>query len=113
MFGGSSPVAAMLDEDLGAEPSLAAMPVTAAATELGLAGPEDALVAGGVGAVALPEAPYSIWNILSLILVSILLILVGMMMYELLRNMWGFDTPIKTNEFDAWLMDTILGWFEK
>ena len=70
------------------------------------------LAVAGVGAAALPEAPYSIWNILSLILVSILLILVGMMMYELLRNMWGFDTPIKTNEFDAWLMDTILGWFE-
>jgi excisionase family DNA binding protein len=114
LIGGGSPVAAMLDEDLGAEPSLAKMPVTAAATELGLAGPEDALAAGmGAGAVALPEAPYSVWNILSLILVSILLILVGMMMYELLRNMWGFDTPIKTNEFDAWLMDTILGWFEK
>ncbi len=107
---GGSPVAGLLDEDLGAEPSLAAMPVMSAATELGLAGPEDGL---GAGAVSLPEAPYSIWNILSLILVSILLILVGMMMYELLRNMWGFDTPIKTNEFDAWLMDTILGWFEK
>ena len=102
----------MLDDDLGDGPSLAAMPVMSAATELGLAGPEDALAAGG-GAAALPEAPYSIWNILSLILVSILLILVGMMMYELLRNMWGFDTPIKTNEFDAWLMETILGWFEK
>ncbi len=112
MVSGGSPVAGLLDEDLGSEPSLAAMPVMSAATELGLAGPEDALAAGGGGA-ALPEAPYSIWNILSLILVSILLILVGMMMYELLRNMWGFDTPIKTNVFDAWLMDTILGWFEK
>src|SRR5207248_211909 len=77
MAGGGSPVAGLLDEDLGAEPSLAAMPVMSAATELGLAGPEDALAAGGMGAAALPEAPYSIWNILSLILVSILLILVG------------------------------------
>ena len=42
-----------------------------------------------------------------------LLILVGMMMYELLRNMWGFDKPIKTADFDTWLMDMILGWFEK
>ena len=42
-----------------------------------------------------------------------LLILVGMMMYELLRNMWGFEKPIKTAEFDTWLMDMILGWFEK
>ena len=89
------------------------MPVTSAATELGLAGPEEALAAGGAGAAALPEAPYSIWNILSLVLVCLLLMLVGIMMYELLRNMWGLNTPVKTNEFDAWLMDTILGWFEK
>ena len=110
-----TPVAAMLDEDLGAEPTLAAMPLTAAATDLGLASPEDALAMGGFGssAAALPEAPYSIWNIVSLVLVSMLLILVGMMMYELLRNMWGFDKPIKTAEFDTWLMDLILGWFEK
>ena len=67
------------------------------ATELGLASPEDALAMGGYGAAAaLPEAPYSIWNIVSLVFVSMLLILVGMMMYELLRNMWGFDKPIKT-----------------
>ena len=63
----------------------------------------------GASAAALPEAPYSIWNIVSLVLVSMLLILVGMMMYELLRNMWGFDKPIKTTEFDTWLMDMILG----
>jgi excisionase family DNA binding protein len=110
-----SPVAGLLDEDLGAEPTLAAMPMTSAATELGLAGPDDALMGGGAAAAALPEAPYSIWNILSLALVCLLLILVGMMMYELLRNMWGLNAPIKTvgGEFDSWLMDTILGWFEK
>jgi excisionase family DNA binding protein len=113
MVASGSPVAGLLDEDLGAEPALAAMPVTAAATELGLAGPEDAMAAGGAGAAAMPEAPYSIWNILSLVLVCMLLILVGMMMYELLRNMWGLQAPIKTNEFDAWLMDNILNWFEK
>ena len=109
-----TPVAAMLDEDLGSDASLAAMPL-AAATDLGLAGAEDALAMGGfdASAAALPEAPYSIWNILALVFVSMLLILVGMMMYELLRNMWGFDKPIKTSEFDGWLMDTILGWFEK
>jgi len=108
-------VAAMLDEDLGAEPTLAAMPSMAAATELGLASPEDALALGGFGAsaAALPEAPYSIWNIVSLVGISVLLILVGMMMYELLRNMWGFEKPIKTAEFDTWLMDLVLGWFEK
>ncbi len=110
-----TPVAAMLDEDLGAEPTLSAMPLTAAATDLGLAGPEDALALGGFGssAAALPEAPYSVWNIVSLVLISMLLIIVGMMVYELLRNMWGFEKPVKSAEFDTYLMDMILNWFEK
>ena len=116
MVASGSPVAAMLDEDLGAEPQLAAMSMApGGATDLGLATPEDALAMGGFGpaVAALPEAPYSIWNVLSLVFVSLLLILVGMMMYELLRNMWGLEKPIRTLEFDTWLMDTILGWFEK
>ena len=110
-----TPVAAMLDEDLGAEPTLSAMPLTAAATDLGLVSPEDALAMGGFGssAAALPEAPYTIWNILALVFVSMLLMFVGMMMYELLRNMWGFDKPMHTADVNTWLMDTILNWFEK
>jgi len=116
MVAGGTPVAAMLDEDLGAESPLAAMPLAPAA-DLGLASSEDALAMGGFGAsaAALPEAPYTIWNIVSLVLVSMLLILVGMMMYELLLNMWGFDKPIRQIQpsVDSWLMDTILGLFEK
>src|SRR5208283_3351934 len=111
-----APVVAMLDEDLGGESPLAAMPLAPSA-ELGLASPEDALAMGSFGsaAAALPEAPYTIWNIVSLVLVSMLLILVGMMMYELLLNMWGFDKPIRQIQpsVDSWLMDTILGLFEK
>jgi excisionase family DNA binding protein len=108
-----TPVAAMLDEDLGGDATLSAMPLTAAATDLGLASPEDALAMGSYGATAaLPEAPYTIWNILSLALVGIILVLVGMMMYELLRNMWGYD-QVKPNPVDAWLMDTILGFINK
>ncbi len=42
-----------------------------------------------------------------------LLILVGMMMYDLLLNMWGFDKPVKPNPFDSYLMDMIINWFEK
>ena len=105
---GGTPVAAMLDEELGADSALVPM----ATTELGLAGPEDAL-AFGSSAAALPEAPYSVWNIISLVLVSMLLILVGMMMYDLLLNMWGFDKPVKPNPFDSYLMDMIINWFEK
>ncbi len=112
----ATPVAAMLDEDLGAEPALAAMPMAAASTDLGLASPDDLALGGfGSAAAALPEAPYTIWNIVSLVFVSLLLILVGMMMYELLLNMWGFQSgkPIRPGPVDSWFMDTILGWFEK
>jgi hypothetical protein len=110
--GSGTPVAAMLDEDLGAEPALAAMPMAAASADIGLASPQDALAMGGFGGAAatLPEAPYTIGNIVTLVFVSLLLILVGMMMYELLRNMWGFDKP---GPIDSWLMDTVLRWFEK
>ena len=65
------------------------------ATDLGLASPEDALAMASfdASAAALPEAPDTLWNIVSLVLISMLLILAGMMMYDLLRNMWGFDKP--------------------
>ncbi len=36
--------------------------------------------------------------------------LVGMMMYDLLRNMWSWNGAHPVN---SGLMDTILGWFEK
>jgi excisionase family DNA binding protein len=115
MVASATSVAAMLDEDLGAEPTLAAIPLTASAGDIGLASPEDALAMGGFGssAAALPEAPYSVLNVVSLVLISVLLVLVGMMMYELLLNMWGFEKPINPSKVDSWLMDTILNWFEK
>lgn len=101
-------VAAMLDEDIG-DVSMSPM-LMVPATDLSLAGPEGAMIGFDSSAAALPEAPYSIWMILGLAFISVLLILVGMMMYELLRNMWGFEKPI---EFDTRLLDGILGWFEK
>ena len=103
-------VAAMLDEDIGDVSMLAGMPLMAAATDLSLAGPEGMAMGGFDSSAALPEAPYSIWMILGLAGVSLTLVLVGMMMYELLRNMWGFEKPI---EFNTGLLDGILGWFEK
>jgi hypothetical protein len=66
---------------------------------------QAALAAG----MALPEAPYSIWNILGLSLCVILLVFGGMMAYDLVRNMWSWDGPLNMNSS---LMDTVLGWFE-
>ena len=99
-------MAAMLDEDL----SVGGMGAAAAA-----AGPMQAPQGFADGAAlaqsaaSLPEAPYSAWVVLSLALCAIFLILTGMMSYDLLRNMWSWDTPYDINSS---IMDTVLSWFE-
>ncbi|MGD0899628.1 MAG: helix-turn-helix domain-containing protein [Thermoguttaceae bacterium] len=114
MIASGGSMAAMLDEDLGAMSGASGAGLLAAgAGEAALASHGDvlALEAGMVHpAVALPEAPYSIWNILGLVFCTLLLILVGMMMYDLLRNMWSWQGVHHVNSA---LMDTILSWFEK
>ena len=47
--------------------------------------PESALAGGR------PELPYSIWNILSLMAIVLVLSLTGMLMTDLVRNMWSWD----------------------
>jgi hypothetical protein len=48
----------------------------------------------------LPEAPYSIWNIIALLTIFVILGLTGMLMADLIRNMWSWtetftaSTPI-------------------
>lgn len=54
------------------------------------------------------EAPYSLWNVLSLTACSLILCLTGIMMFDLIRNMWSWDSPYG---FNSTLMDTILGLF--
>lgn len=39
----------------------------------------------------LPEMPYSIWNVLSLLLIVMVLATTGMLMTDLVRNMWSWD----------------------
>lgn len=113
MIGGpaTASMVAMLDEDLSTAPMpgvgttavSAATPGFAPMPQIGL-GPEAAMVP------ALPEAPYSIWNVLSLALCIVILSLVGMMMYDLLRNMWSWNG---TYSITSSIMDFILGLFEK
>ena len=40
---------------------------------------------------AAPEMPYSIWNILALLLIVVTLSLTGMLMTDVVRNMWSWD----------------------
>ncbi len=85
--------------------------------------PADMAMAGvaapGMGAgqpvfvqVPVQEVPYSIWNVLSLGLVALMLALTGMLMVDVMLNMWSFgggssastaimDTFIKTFGLDS------------
>ena len=62
----------------------------------------DALGGGGVPAAAIgpagayaaaefPEAPYSVWNIMGLVLILAFLSLTGVLMTDVMRNMWGWE----------------------
>jgi hypothetical protein len=63
--------------------------------------------AAGYGA-ALPETPYSVWNVILLVMVTLFLIVGGMMMMDLTRNMWAFDG---TSVASTPLMDAIVSAF--
>ena len=114
--GGGGAMAAMLDEDLSAQP----------ADELGIGDPLDAQQMGmapaanqpggfadgapvAPAAAASPEAPYSGWNILSLVLCVLILTFCGMFMTDLLWNMWSWDSATSIN---SWTMDWVLSLFE-
>jgi hypothetical protein len=101
--GGRQPaMAAMLEEDLGGTET---SPLVA---DTGYGQPA---FAGGPAFMATPtvvEAPFSIANIVFLSLCGLLLLLCGMMLYDLLRSMWSWQGTYSVN---SWLMETITGWF--
>lgn len=97
----------MLEEDLGEGlGSAAALGDAALAPAAGRA----AATAGAAGAFAAPEPAYSGWNVVSLIFCALLLMLSGMLMYDLMRNMWSWSGPYSVNSS---MMDMVLSWFEK
>lgn len=54
---------------------------------------------------AVAEAPYSVWNVISLGLVAGMLALSGMMMVDVIFNMWSFNEPssISTGIMDSFM----------
>ena len=48
-------------------------------------------------AAQLPEAKYSIWNVLSLMLVFAMLAITGMLMVDVVQNMWQYDEPVSAS----------------
>ena len=111
MVGDSSGVsmAAMLDEDVSAQQPLdMGMAAPLAGTSV-LAAQPTTLAEGAAlmqpGATL--EAPYTGLQIAGLAVCSVVLVLCGMMMYDLLRSMWSFEQPFAIT---SQLMNTILGW---
>jgi excisionase family DNA binding protein len=49
--------------------------------------------AAGMAYGPLPEAPYSIWNIIVLLTIFVILGMTGMLMADLMRNMWSWNEP--------------------
>lgn len=97
------PAEGILEEDLGEQLGAAAAGVGA----LAAAPAQEPAAAAATAAV--PEAPFSGWNILSLAMCSVLLLVVGMFMFDLLRNMWSWNGPYGVNSS---MMDMVLSWFE-
>jgi excisionase family DNA binding protein len=56
---------------------------------------EAAVVAGAVPSIAAihaPEAAYTVWNLMALIFVVLLLAVTGMLMADVVRNMWAWNS---------------------
>lgn len=64
----------------------------------------------GAGEYVAPEAPYSIWNVLSLACCALILLFGGMCMYDLIRNMWSWDQPYSVT---SGIMEQVAAWFKK
>ncbi len=102
-------MAAMLDEDFAA-PGAAVGPMAGplGAAPMGptiLTGPTAGYDPNALASQALPETPYTVLQVLSLAGCLLLLMLGGMMSYDLLRNMWSWNGPYSVNSS---LMDWIL-----
>src|SRR5690606_6399755 len=61
--------------------------------------------APGYLTAATPEAPYTVMNVLGLVACVFLLMITGMLMTDLMRNMWSFDSD---HVMSTSLMDGIL-----
>jgi len=101
MIGGAfaGDAAAMLEPDTaGEEP---------AAPDLGVVSQP---AAAAFVSPSLPEAPYSIWNVLSLMVCILVLGLCGIMMFDMVRNIWSWDQsyPVNSSLMD-WIIDMFSG----
>jgi len=109
--GAGDGMAAMLDEEGGADAGMAFGASEGAPEAVGAFGAAQPAAAGAAlapGAAALPEAPYGKLAMAGLTCCVVLLVLSGMMAYDLMRNMWSWGG---TYSVTSSLMDMVLGLF--
>jgi hypothetical protein len=105
MLGSRQPaMAAMLEEDMGDSGLSPLLSADAGFGGHSALGATSAFMA----APQVVEAPFSLWNILGLTFCTVLLMLCGMMLYDLMRTMWSWDAPYQVNSS---LMDALTGMF--
>ena len=95
------PAGGLLEDDLGEG--------LGAAAALGGAALAPAPTQTMAPAAAALEESFTGWNVASLAMCSVVLLLIGMFMFDLLRNMWSWNGPYTVNSS---LMDMVLSWFE-
>jgi Helix-turn-helix domain len=98
----ASGMVAMLEEDTGAEGALG---VTAT----------GALAAGPtlIAAPQAAEAPYSGWNVVGLVCCALLLLMTGMMVFDLSRNMFQWSGVGGANKSIFESIEKTIGWMDK
>jgi Helix-turn-helix domain len=113
MFAGGGSGGGLLEEEPSAGPlsggglSPVLAPTSAFATSTA------AMMSGGAPIAAPAEAPYSTANITVLSVCVVLLMLCGMMTFDLMRNMWGWNGPYSVNSSILDSIGKTVGWMEK
>ncbi len=59
-----------------------------------------------------PEAPFSGWSVLGLACCALLLVMVGIVMQDTIRNMWQFESPNPISQKITDSLDKSIGWLE-
>jgi hypothetical protein len=98
----------LIVEDVATAPLGQAPSVDIGAMLGGAGQPVSYAQAPGAVQAAPPEAPYSVWNVLGLMSCALVLMITGMLMMDLMMNMWAFD---KTQMVSTGVMDAFLSAF--
>jgi excisionase family DNA binding protein len=101
---------AMLEEDVNEADTMIGGPGMAPGVGAGPAPVGGQQTAALMMQPAVPEAPYSIWNVLSLFVCILVLCFTGMMMYDVVRQIWSWEGAHSVN---SGMMDAFIDAFMK